>query len=79
MGLMEHREKDDPSRKFETFYGIALNLLPNMNDDRERLRHQRPKQRSATQRHPVALTFERTPVVTSTTGFNIERSLRFSS
>jgi hypothetical protein len=56
VNLMEHREKDDLSRGFETFYRIALNLLLNMNEGRERgrLRHQRLKQHRAAQRRPVA-------------------------
>jgi hypothetical protein len=49
VSLMEHREKDNPSRKFETFDGIALNLLLNMNGATEtaRSRHQRRRERSA--------------------------------
>jgi hypothetical protein len=44
---MDHREQDDPRRKFETFHGIALNLLPNMNEGRERSRDRRAQQRSS--------------------------------
>jgi hypothetical protein len=31
VSLMEHRERDDPSRKIETFDGISLNLLLKLN------------------------------------------------
>lgn len=33
VSLMEHRERDDPSRKMETFDGIAPNLLLKLNLD----------------------------------------------